>query len=75
MGLDAEQPPGLVRGERRLLLRSEVESLLQLSEDKVQQLINTHQITAIRIQGEERFDSRELDLLIETYKKTAQRRA
>ena len=75
MGLDAEQRLGLVRGERRLLLRSEVESLLQLSDDKVQQLINTRQITAIRIQGEERFDSRELELLIETYKKTAQRRA
>jgi hypothetical protein len=75
MGLSPEQTLGSVRDERRLLLRSDVESLLQLSEDQVQQLINTRQITALRIAGEERFDSRELDLLIETYKKTAQRRA
>ncbi len=75
MGLSAEQPLGLVRDRRRLLLRSDVESLLQLSEDQVQQLINTRQITVIRIRGEYRFDSSELDLLIETYKETAQRRA
>ena len=75
MGPDVEQPFGLVRGERRLLLRGDVQSLLQLSEDQVQLLISTRQITMIRIQGEDRFDSRDLDLLIETYKKTAQRRA
>ena len=75
MGLSPEQTLGLVRDERRLLVRSDVESLLQLSEDQVQQLINTRQVTVIRITGQERFDSRELDLLIETYKKTAQRRA
>ncbi len=75
MGLSAEHPLGLVGDQRRLLLRREVESLLQLSEEQVQRLINTRQITVICIAGEERFDSRELDLLIETYKKTAQRRA
>lgn len=59
---------------RRLLIRGEVTSLLQLSEDQVQLLINTRQIVAIRIAGEERFDSRDLDQLIETYKSTASRR-
>jgi hypothetical protein len=66
---------GLPRDQRRLLVRDQVISLLQLSDEKTQELINTRQITAIRIKGEERFDSRELDLLIETYKQTAQRRA
>jgi hypothetical protein len=75
MGLDAEQPLGLVRGQRRLLLQGDVQSLLQLSEDQVQQLINTRQITVIRITGEERFDSRDLERLIDTYKATALRRA
>lgn len=32
------------------------------------------QILAIRIAGEERFDLRDLERLIETYKSTAQRR-
>ncbi|WP_183812397.1 hypothetical protein [Tunturibacter empetritectus] len=74
MSLSAEQPLGLLRDERRLLLRSDIESLLQLPEEKVQQLINTRQITALRIAGEERFDSRDLDQLIESYKSTAERR-
>ena len=60
---------------KRLMARSEVDRYLALSFDQVQALINTRQITVIRIKGEDRFDSRELDLLIETYKKTAQRRA
>jgi hypothetical protein len=60
---------------KRLMARSEVDRYLALSCDQVQSLINTRQITVIRIKGEDRFDSRELDLLIETYKKTAQRRA
>jgi hypothetical protein len=66
---------GLPRDQRRLLVRGQLVSFLQLSDEKIQGLINTRQITAIRIKGEERFDSRELDLLIETYKQTAQRRA
>ena len=60
---------------KRLMTRSEVDRYLDLSRDQVQSLIATRQITLIRIKGEDRFDSRELDLLIETYKKTAQRRA
>lgn len=60
---------------KRLMARSEVDRYLALSFDQVQSLIKTRQLTVIRIKGEDRFDSRELDLLIETYKKTAQRRA
>lgn len=65
-------PPNL--NVRRLLIRGEVLSLLRLSEDQVQLLINTRQIVSIRIAGEERFDSRDLDQLIESYKSTAARR-
>ncbi|MFZ0633396.1 MAG: hypothetical protein WA399_18345 [Acidobacteriaceae bacterium] len=59
---------------RRLLLRKEVELVLGLGEDQVRFLINTRQITAIRIAGEERYDSRDIERLIESYKATAQRR-
>lgn len=59
---------------KRLMTQSDVDRYLDLSSDQVQVLIDTRQITAIRIRGEDRFDSRELDLLIDTYKKTAQRR-
>jgi len=60
--------------ERRLLLRGEIVSLLQLPDDKVQQLVDTQQLLPIRIAGEERFDSRDLHQLIEVYKATASRR-
>jgi hypothetical protein len=60
---------------RRLLIREEVLEVLQLFEDQVQQLINTRQIVPIRIAGEERFDSRELERVIDTYMATALRRA
>ncbi len=45
-----------------------------LSGDKIQQLIDTRQILALRITGEERFDSIDIDRLIDTYKTTASRR-
>ena len=60
---------------QRLMERNEVELYLSLDGTKVQWLIDTRQITVIRMRGEDRFDSRDLDLLIETYKKTAHRRA
>jgi len=59
---------------RRLLRRAEVQEMLNLSAEQVQYLINTRQITAIRIAGEERFDLRDIERLIESYKATAQRR-
>jgi hypothetical protein len=64
-----------VQHERRLLLRTEIASLLQLPDEKVQQLVDTRQLLPIRIVGEERFDSRDLYQLIEAYKTTAARRA
>jgi hypothetical protein len=73
--VNREEFPSVVsRDERRLLIRSEVLWLLHLSDEKVQQLINTRQITVFRIAGEERFDSRDLYQLIESYKATAARR-
>jgi hypothetical protein len=65
----------ILSGQRRLLLWSEVVRILQLSNDQVQFLVNTRQLVAIRIAGEERFDSREVERLIDTYVATALRRA
>jgi hypothetical protein len=59
----------------RLMCREKVSQCLQLDNDQVQFLINTRQIIAVRILGEERFDSRDLERLIDTYKATAVRRA
>lgn len=59
---------------RCLLIRGEVLSRLHLTDEQVQGLINTRQIIPIRIAGEERFDSRDLDQFIESYKSTASRR-
>src|SRR5260370_4326679 len=60
---------------KRLMTRSEVEQYLSLSCDEVQSLINTRQIIAIPIKGEDRFDSRDPYLLVDEYKKTARRKA
>jgi hypothetical protein len=49
-------------------------ALLQLPAPKVEWLIATHQIRSLLLCGEERFDSRELDGLIETYKQIAERK-
>ena len=59
---------------RRLLQRSELIDILQLPDPKIQWLIDTHQIRALRLCGEERFDSREVDQLIETYRQIAGRK-
>jgi len=60
--------------ERRLYQRDELSALLQLDELKVQQLVNTGQLSPIRICGEVRFDSRDVDQLIQTYKQISQRK-
>jgi hypothetical protein len=60
--------------DRRLLNREQVLLLLQLSGQKVQQLINTRQLTPFLIAGEERFDSRDVYHLIDAYMSTAARR-
>ena len=64
--------PGIT--PRRLLERSELVALVNLPEPKVQWLIDTAQLQPIRICGEERFDSRDVDRLITTYKTTQSRR-
>jgi hypothetical protein len=63
------------RPSRHLLNRNQVVSLLQLTEDQLQHLINTQQLLPIRIVGEERFCSKDLSNLIDMYKFTAARRA
>jgi hypothetical protein len=60
--------------DRRLLLKTDLIERLQLPEPKVQWLIDTHQIRALLLCGEERFDSHELDRLIETYRQIAERK-
>jgi hypothetical protein len=59
---------------RCLLIREQVIAKLQLPNDKVQQVIDTRQILPIRITGEERFDSLDIDQLISSYVTTASRR-
>jgi hypothetical protein len=60
--------------ERRLLQKTDLVAILQLTEPKVQWLIDTKQIRSILLCGEERFDSKELDRLIATYQQIAERK-
>jgi hypothetical protein len=74
-GTDPQNALGGSAGvQRRLLIREEAMWLLHLSDEQFQLLINTRQIAVIRIVGEERFDSHDLNQLIESYKATAARR-
>ena len=59
---------------RRLHRRDELPSILGLSPEQVAQLERTRQLTPIRICGEERFDSREIGALIDTYYQIAHRK-
>lgn len=58
---------------RQLLERNEVMAMLKLNDDELQQLVATRQITPIRIVGKERFDSWDIDGLLDSYKRTAMR--
>jgi hypothetical protein len=49
--------------------------VLKLSQEQIDWLINTDQLHPIRIAGEIRFESRELDRLINTYLQIATRKA
>jgi hypothetical protein len=60
--------------QRRLLRRGDLMALLQLQEHQLQHLVDSRQILALRVAGEERFDSEDLDRFIEAYKTTASRR-
>jgi predicted DNA-binding transcriptional regulator AlpA len=63
-----------VNTQRRLLAWGELLAILQLNDEQIHKLINTRQILELRIAGEQRFDSREIDQLIDCYRNTAKRR-
>jgi hypothetical protein len=60
--------------ERRLYAAVQVQELLNLTCDQVNRLVNTGQLRALRLCGEIRFDSYDVDGLIETYKQVADRK-
>ena len=63
-----------LQSERRLYQPEELPVVLQLSPEQIDWLINTGQLNPIRIAGEIRFDSRQLDGLIDTYLQVAKRK-
>ena len=60
--------------DRRLSSGGELPALLQLSQEQIDWLVNTRQLNPLIICGQKRFDSRDVDTLIQTYKETALRR-
>lgn len=63
-----------IHPERRLYTPAELPSVLQLSQEQIDWLVNTGQLQTVRMCGEVRFDSRDIDRLISTYKTTQSRR-
>jgi hypothetical protein len=59
---------------RRLHQSADLPNLLQLAQEQIDWLVKTGQLNPIRIAGEVRFDSRDIDRLIKTYKAIANRR-
>ena len=60
--------------QARLYQPAELPALLQLTQDQIDQLVRTGQLRPMRICGEERIDSREVDQLIDTYHQIAERK-
>jgi hypothetical protein len=60
--------------DRRLYAGAELPELLQLTQEQIDWLVNTRQLQPIKICGESRYDSRQIDDLIDTYLTTASRR-
>ena len=60
--------------DRRLYASADLAELLQLTQEQIDWLVNTRQLKSLQICGQSRFDSRDVDHLIETYKTTATRR-
>ena len=54
--------------ERRLLQREQVAALLQLDGEDLQWLIDTRQLLELRIRGHVRFDSKDINQLIDSYR-------
>jgi hypothetical protein len=67
------EEPMSAASPRRLYVATELPTLLQLSQEQIDRLVGTGQLRSIRICGEIRFDSHELDALIETYKQIERR--
>lgn len=65
---------GSVDRSRCLYTREELPAVLKLSSAQVSALIDTGQLTALLICGEERFDSQEVSSLIDTYLRVTRRR-
>ena len=63
-----------IHSDRRLYQSVELPDVLQLTTEQTDWLIRTGQLNPIRIAGEVRFDSRELDALIDTYAHIARRK-
>jgi hypothetical protein len=60
--------------DRRLYQIEQLPDLLQLAPDKIDWLVKTGQLRAIRICGDVRFDSNEVSKLIATYHQIAKRK-
>jgi hypothetical protein len=59
--------------ERRLYRVEQLPGLLELNPDQIERLVATGQLRTIRICGEIRCDSLEINQLIETYSQIAKR--
>lgn len=68
-------PGGSNKAAHRLLTIEQTAELLSLSMEEVRQLIATRQLTDLWILGHERIDLRDVNGLIEMYRRTATRRA
>jgi hypothetical protein len=62
------------RPVRRLLRRLDAQEYLQLTADQLQKLIDTGQITLLIVVGQERFDTHQIDRLVDIYRTTEERR-
>jgi hypothetical protein len=60
--------------EQRLFAAAELPALLRLSSDQIDRLVQTGQLRTIRICGEVRVTSNELDALVETYAQIERRK-
>jgi hypothetical protein len=60
--------------DRRLYAGADLPELLQLTQEQIDWLVGTRQLQPLRICGQVRYDSRQIDDLINTYLTTASRR-
>ena len=59
---------------RRLYVGADLPDLLHLTQEQIDWLVETRQLQPFQICGESRYDSRQIDDLINTYRQTASRR-